>query len=90
LGDAIWVYVFAVVLTLVFVLLTATAALLRPLGLGLPLLTAVVVIWSRLLPGVPRCPAHWRQHSPPPDSARHASKPRATGASCGERSGTHG
>jgi CBS-domain-containing membrane protein len=83
-GDALWVYMIAVVLSLVFMLVTKTVhppaganplimihehagfvALWQPVGLGVLILIAVAVVWSRLIPGMNHYPCHWFEKSPP-------------------------
>jgi CBS-domain-containing membrane protein len=82
LGDALWVYVLSLVLTLIFMLVTKTVhppaaanplimihehavflSLWQPVGLGVIILASVAIIWSRLLPGMPRYPTNWLEKS---------------------------
>lgn len=83
-GDKLWVYMLALVLTLIFMLVTKTLhppaganplimiqahadifALWTPVGLGIFILVAVAMIWSRILPGTISYPVKWFEKSPP-------------------------
>lgn len=83
LGDGLWVYALAQVLTLSYMLLTGTvhppaganpilmiythaqwSALWQPVLLGISILVACAMIWSRLYPGMIHYPNAWRERSP--------------------------